>query len=67
MASFGPSLYVANSDGGSVTELDIATGALVRVLSGPAYGFATPDALVVAGGELFVANGSDGSVTLLGA
>jgi len=36
MASFGPSLYVANSDGGSVTELDIATGALVRVLSGPA-------------------------------
>jgi hypothetical protein len=37
------------------------------VLSGPAYGFATPDALVVAGGELFVANGSDGSVTLLGA
>ncbi len=55
MASFGPSLYVANSDGGSVTELDIATGALVRVLSGPGYGFATPDALTVAGGELFVA------------
>ncbi len=67
MASFGPSLYVANSDGGSVTELDIATGALVRVLSGPGYGFATPDALTVAGGELFVANGSDGSVTQLSA
>jgi hypothetical protein len=37
----------------------------VRLLTGPGYGFATPDALAVARGELFVANGSGGSVTQL--
>jgi hypothetical protein len=65
MAVSGPNLDVANADGGSVTELDITTGAFVRLLTGPGYGFATPDALAVARGELFVANGSGGSVTQL--
>ena len=33
------------------------TGALVRVISGPGYQFDTPDAMVLDGDDLFVANG----------
>jgi hypothetical protein len=39
-----------------VTELATATGALVRVLSGPAYQFNQPTAIVVSGADVFVAN-----------
>jgi hypothetical protein len=30
----GPDLFVASSDGGSLSEVDTSTGALVRLLSG---------------------------------
>ena len=58
----GPDLFVASGDLGlysgnsSVTELDAATGVLVRVISGPRYDFYSPRALVLAGGLLFVAS-----------
>ena len=42
---------------------DISTGALVRVISGPAYQFACPAALALSGGDLFVAN-AGASVTV---
>ena len=74
MAVAGPDLFVANADvsregsgdayeGSSVTEFNTSTGALVSVLSSPQYMFEEPDALAVAGPDLFVANLSDGSVT----
>ena len=74
VAVAGPDLFVANADvsregsgdayeGSSVTEFNTSTGALVSVLSSPQYMFEEPDALAVAGPDLFVANLSDGSVT----
>ena len=46
-------LFVANggtdNDVGSVTELDGSTGALVRVISGSAYQFNDPSAMVLDG------------------
>ncbi len=50
----------------SITELDAATGNLVRVISGPKYRLNYSAAISVAGGELWVANGlgtKGGSVT----
>ncbi len=76
VAVAGPDLFVANADvalegsgtdyeGSSVTEFDASTGAIVSALSSPEYMFDEPDALAVAGPDLFVANLSDGSVTEL--
>ena len=36
MAVAGGDLFVANYNGGSVTEVNASTGALVKVVSGPA-------------------------------
>jgi outer membrane protein assembly factor BamB len=64
---------------GSLTEINTTTGALVRVISssadqfvvrvvsGLAYNFDHPVGLAVAGGDLFVANGSGNSLTELNA
>ena len=57
----GGDLLVANTDGNSLTELDTSNGALVSVLSGPAYQFNGPDALLVSGADVFVANGANGT------
>jgi hypothetical protein len=74
MAVVGADLFVSNalptSPGGvgdSVTEINISTGALVRVISAPAYGFDNPDVMAVHGTDLFVANGLGASVTELNA
>jgi hypothetical protein len=65
MAVVGDDLFVTTGfsgyDGdGSVTELDASTGAVVRLLGIPAYYFSNPhpDAMAVAGDDLFVGNGS---------
>jgi hypothetical protein len=66
LATSGPDVFVANSavhgttlgPGPSVTEAATTTGALVRVLAGPAYHFEYPSALAVSGPDLFVANRS---------
>jgi hypothetical protein len=47
----------------SVTEIDVATGVPVRVLSQANYGFDAPQALVVNGQDVFVANYAGASVT----
>ena len=57
----GDNLFVANVDGGdeftgSLTELNASTGALVRVISGPAYNFYLLGGMALAGEDLFVAN-----------
>jgi hypothetical protein len=70
LALSGTDLFVANDGSasgnpGSITEVDAATGAPVKVLSGPQYGFDGPAAMAIARTELFVANQSGGSVTAL--
>jgi hypothetical protein len=57
-------VWAANSIGNSVTELSAATGALIKVISGPSYGFNGPDAVFSDGTHVWVAN-SGGSVTEL--
>ena len=59
----GARVWVANSDGNSVTELGTETGALVRMLAAPRYGFNDPSAITVDGGRAWVANLYDDSVT----
>lgn len=58
---------MANRDGDSVTELNASTGALVKVISGSAYGFDDPDAVATDGDDVWVTNGMANSVTELGA
>jgi outer membrane protein assembly factor BamB len=60
-------LFVANTGGTSVTEVNASTGAAVRVISGPAYQLDGPYAMAVSGDDLFVANSGGNSVTALNA
>src|SRR5579862_7760741 len=52
---------VVASWGGSVTEFNVSTGALVRVFSGPRYPLPRPAGLVLKGQDLFVANAENGA------
>jgi hypothetical protein len=57
---------------GSVTEVNATTGALVRVISGPAFRFYYPFDVLAAGPDVFVGNlglpsGKTGGVTVLDA
>ena len=61
----GPDLFVANSDAPTIVEVDIATGSLVRVISGPEYQLNPPGPMAVAGPDLFVVNNGGNSVTEL--
>ena len=50
----------ANGPTAAVTEVGAATGAPIRVISGPQYGFAFQVVIAVASSHLFVASGSSG-------
>ena len=54
---------MANEGGNSVTQIDEGTGALVRVLSDPSYGFDGPYAVSTDGTRVWVANDFGHSVT----
>ena len=56
-------MWVANCGSNSVTELDARTGALVRVLSAPSFGFTNPDGIASDGTNVWVTNSGDDSVT----
>src|SRR5262249_47213400 len=56
VASDGRHVWVTNPGGDWVTELDAATGALVRVLKGNSYGSNDPDAIASDGTHVWVAN-----------
>ncbi len=68
MAFDGPDLFVANAEPqsangrgrGSITELNVLSGALVRVISGPPYDFLAPS-LAISKGHLFVVEGPTGA------
>ena len=56
---------MGNLGNNTVTEIKASTGALVKVLSHPSDGFATPVSIVVHGSHVFVANVSANSITEL--
>jgi len=58
-------VWAANGGGNSVTELDAATGALVRVITGTKYRFNGPYGISSDGTHVWVANESGDSVTEL--
>jgi hypothetical protein len=55
--------YPLSGDPQTWIELNAATRALVRVISGPAYQLNGPDALLLHGTNLWVANAGGESVT----
>ena len=66
IAVAGNRVWVANAgDGASgwLTEIDAATGALVRIVAGQRYGLTDPVALAVDGNTLWVADGTGNAVT----
>jgi hypothetical protein len=62
LAVVGTHLWVGNvgdellTSGSSVTEINLATGLLIRNLSSSEYQFNSPDAIVVTGAHVWVAN-----------
>ena len=76
IAAAGSDVWVANSGGASgtesggrgwVSEFSATSGALIRVIGGPQYGLADPQALAVDGDDVWVADGNGGSVTEINA
>jgi hypothetical protein len=63
VASVGGDLFVADGGYNSITEIDAAAGALVRVIAGPKYRINDPSAMAAVGGDLFVADCGSYSVT----
>lgn len=64
IASDGTHVWVANSGGGgSVTELDAATGHLLKLFSKSSYQFAAPCAVAPGRSHVWVANCNSDSVT----
>jgi hypothetical protein len=59
----GSDLFVANSGGNSVTEVNAATGALVTVVTGAQYHFDDPVALATVAGNVFVASSKNSTIT----
>jgi DNA-binding beta-propeller fold protein YncE len=68
ISSDGPHLWVANAgNGGSVTELVAASGALVKVIKGRPFGFSLPQSVSSDGTHVWIANHTGNSVTELDA
>jgi DNA-binding beta-propeller fold protein YncE len=63
VASDGTHVWVANSLGDSVSELDASSGALVRVLLASRFGFSMPDAVSSDGTDVWMADDGLGSTS----
>jgi len=66
LAASADSLYVLSAAGG-VTQVSVASGALIGSAVGPAYSFAAPTGLAIADDLVFVANSASNTVTVLNA
>jgi hypothetical protein len=51
---------------GELTEIDLTTGGLVRLISGARYDFEVPEGITVTGGDLFVADSAGNAITKVG-
>ena len=60
-------MWVPDGDSDAVTEINAATGALIRVIDAPEYQFSGPDAIAAAGDGVWVVNVDGGSVTEINA
>jgi hypothetical protein len=67
LAIDGPHLWVTNSDGNSVTELNASDGSWIRTVFGASYDFNGPWSISSDGPHLWVANSKGNSVTELNA
>jgi len=67
IAPVGSSIWVADAEGSSVTEIDQATGELVRIDRGSPDDLSEPDAIASNGTDVWIANFGDDSVTELSA
>jgi DNA-binding beta-propeller fold protein YncE len=65
MVLSGGDLWVLNTIGDSVTEIDASSGRLVRVLSGAPYFFDHPVGVVANRVAIWVTNADTGTVTEL--
>ncbi len=63
----GAHVWVANSGGNTVTEVDAATGQWIQTLSGGNYGFNVPMAVAYGGAHVWISNAGGNSVTELNA
>ncbi len=63
IAISGGDAFVVNSGASSITEFNINTYALVRILRGKAYHFGEPGMIVISGADAFVAADSAPSIT----
>jgi len=61
----GSHAWVTNPYENSVTEFDVATGSLVRILDKRADGFSAPTGVAVGDGHVWVTNQHGNSVTQL--
>ena len=61
----GPDVWVADQGNNSVTELNFASGKLVRVIS--QQGLSSPDGIAIGSGNVWVANNSTSSATEISA
>lgn len=52
----GTHIWVTNYNGNSVTELNASDGSWIRTVSGPEYGFNTPDGITSDGVHMWVTN-----------
>ena len=57
----GPDAYIADEANNAVTEIDIASGALVRLITG--QGLANPDGIAVSAGNVWVADAGSNAAT----
>jgi len=63
LADDGQHLWVANNIGGSVVEIAVSSGKIVRILQGPSYGFNSIRRLVLGAGALWVLNSGNDTIT----
>jgi serine/threonine-protein kinase len=61
----GSRIWVANSAGNSVTELNASTGSVIRILDGASYQFDYPISFAPDGADLWVVNAFGNSMTEL--
>ena len=65
MSVSGPTVFVADENNNSVTEVTVATGRLVRVIAGE--GLDAPDGIAVEDGNVWVSNSAANSATEINA